>query len=163
MEILLTSIIPCGWSSCLISSSCILSSSSHLITNFDEFRILCGETLTGKYPSSLVVFRRFLHCCLVSTSIKTLPDFMGLTLSSSAFAIPSIAFFRTNAFKSSGIFLSAASMIRNLGHLSSSCISLVRFEDSFWVGVEVEHGDDVFLCLFMLIKVWWGLEVYLQD
>ena len=74
------------------------------MTNFDEFRVQCGETLTGKYPSSLVVFRRFLHCCLVSTLIKTLPDFVGLTLSSSEFAIPSIAFFRTNAFKSSGTF-----------------------------------------------------------
>ena len=135
----------------------------NLMTNFDEFRVLCGETLTGKYPSSLVVFRKFLHCCFVSTSIKTLPEFMGLTLSSSAFAIPSIAFFRTNAFKSNGIFLSPAPMIRNLGHLSSSWISLVWFEDWFWVGVEVDHGDDVFLCLFMLIMVWWGLEICLQD
>ena len=91
--------IPCGLSSFLIYCSSILSSSSHLMTNFDEFRALCGETLTGKKPSSLVVSRRFLHCCFVSTSIKTRPHFIGLTLSSSAFAIPSIAFFKTNAFK----------------------------------------------------------------
>ena len=106
---------------------------------------------------------RFLHCCFVSTSRKTLPDFMGLTLPRSAFAIPSIAFFSTNAFKLSGIFLSAASMMRNFGNWLSSWFSLVWFEDWFWVGVEVEHGGDVLFCLFMLIMVWWGLEVCLQD
>ena len=41
-------LIPCGWSSFLISSSSIVSSSSHLMTNFEEFRVLCGETFTGK-------------------------------------------------------------------------------------------------------------------
>ena len=155
--------IPCGWSSCLISSSCFWSSSSHSMTNFDEFRVLCGEILTGKYPSSSVVIGRFLHCCFVSTSIKTawfhgfdIVQF-GICHSIDCF------FFRTNAFKFNGIILSAASMIRNLGDLSSSWISLVWFEDWFWVGVEVEHEDDVFLCLFMLRVVWWVLEVCLQD
>ena len=48
MDILLTAMIPCGWSSFLISSSSILSSSSHLMTNFVELRVLCGETFTGR-------------------------------------------------------------------------------------------------------------------
>ena len=53
MEILLTAMIPCGWGSFLISSSSILSSSSHLMTNFDEFRVLCGETFTNKIAQEL--------------------------------------------------------------------------------------------------------------
>ena len=48
MEILLTAMIPCGWSSFFIYFPSILSSSSHLITTFDGFRVLCGETFTGK-------------------------------------------------------------------------------------------------------------------
>ena len=145
MEILFTAIIPCGWSSFFISSSSILSSSSHLMTNFDEFRVLCGETFTGKKPRSLIVFRGFLHCCFVSTSINTLPDFIGFTLSSSAFAIPSIAFFKTNAFKFSGTFWSAASMMRNLGHWLSFWFSLVWFEVLFEV---------LFLC--RVVHHMWG-------
>ena len=153
MEILLTAMIPCGWSSCLISSFSILSSSSHLMKNFDAFRVLCCETITGKYPSSLVVFRRFLHCCFVSTSIKTLPDFIGLTLSSSAFAIPSIAFFKTNAFKSFQTFLSAASMMRNIGHwYISSWFPLVWFKVLF---------EAMFLS--RVVHHMWGNSGYIPD
>ena len=86
----------------LISSSSILSSSSHLMTKFDEFRVLCDETFTGKYPSSLVVFRSFLHCCFVSTSIKT--DFIGLHCRVRHLPFHQLLFFITNAFKSSGNF-----------------------------------------------------------
>ena len=70
---------------------------------------------------------------------------MGFTLSSSAFAIPSIAFFRTNAFKSSEIFWSAASMMRNLGHWLSSWFLLVWFEVLF---------EAIFLC--RVVHHMWG-------
>ena len=70
---------------------------------------------------------------------------MGFTLSSSAFAIPSIAFFRTNAFKSSGTFWSAASMMRNLGHWLSFSFSLVWFEVLF---------EAIFLC--RVVHHMWG-------
>ena len=96
MEIRLTSVVRC-W-----SSSSIFTSFSHLMKNFDEFRVLFDGTLTGKLSSGLLVFKRFLCCCFVSISTKT--DFIGLTLSSSAFAILLIAFFRTITFKSNGIF-----------------------------------------------------------
>ena len=87
----------------------------------------------------------FLHSCFVSTSIKTLPDFIGFTLSSSAFAIPPIAYFKTNAFKFSGTFWSAASMMRNLGHWLSSWFSLVWFEVFF---------EAIFLC--RVVHHMWG-------
>ena len=142
MEIRFTAMIPCGWSSFLISSSSILFSSLHLMTQFDELRVLCGETFTGRWPRSLVVFKRFLHCCFVSTSINTLHDFIGFTLSSSAFAIPSIAFFKTNAFEFNGTFWSAASMMRNLGHWLSSWFSHVWFKvlfEAIFLGRVVHH------------------------
>ena len=53
IEILLTAMIPCGWF--FLSSTSTVSSSSHLMKKFDEFKVLCGESLTGKYPSCWVV------------------------------------------------------------------------------------------------------------
>ena len=69
-EIRLTAIIPCGLSSFFISSSSMLSSSTHLMTNFLEFNVRWGVTLTGIEPISIVVLKRFLLWCFFSTSIK---------------------------------------------------------------------------------------------
>ena len=87
-EIRLTAIIPCGSSSFLISSSSMLSSSTHLMTNFLEFNVRWGVTLTGIEPISIVVLKRFLIWCFFSTSIKMLPDFIGLHCLGRPFAMP---------------------------------------------------------------------------
>ena len=129
--------IPFRWSYFVISTSSILSRSHiwwKILMNLGFCvvkRQQVNSTGVWLYSGDL------LHCCIVSTSIKTLPDFIGLSLSSSAFAIPSIALFKTNAFKSSGTFLPAASMMRNHGHLLSSWFSLVWFEVWF---------EAIFLC-----------------
>ena len=94
-----------------------------------------------------------------------LPDFIGLHCLGHTFAMPSTAFLSVNTFRSSGMFLSVASMMRNRGHwlsfwivwLSSWLFSLICV-----AGIEVEHGGDILLCRFMLIMVWWGLEVCLR-
>ena len=153
-EIRLTAMIPCGSSSFLISSSSMLSSSTHLMTNFLEFNVRWGVTLTGIEPISIVVLKRFLLWCFFSTSIKMLPDFIGLHCLGCPFAMPSTAFLSVKTFRFSGIFLSAASMMRNRGHwLSFSFVSLGSWLISFvWVvGFEVEHGGDLLFCRFMLI------------
>ena len=97
-EIRLTAIIPCGSSSFLISSLSMLSSSTHLMTNFLEFNVRWGVTLTGIEPISIVVLKRFLLWCFFSTSIKMLPDFIGLHCLGRPFAMPSTAFLSVNTF-----------------------------------------------------------------
>ena len=162
-EIRLTAIIPCGSSSFFISSSSMLSSSAHLMTNFLEFNVGWGVTLAGIEPIIIVVLKRFLLWCFFSTSIKMLPDFIGLHCLGRPFAMPSTAFLSVNTFRFSGIFLSVASMMRNRGHwLSFWCVWLSSWLLSLdcVVGFEVEHGIDVSFCRFMLIMVWWGLVVF---
>ena len=93
---------------------------------------------------------------------KMLPDFIGLHCLGRPFAMPSTAFLSVNTFRFNGMFLSVASMMRNRGHwLSFWFVSLSSWFLSLdcVVGFEVEHGGDVLFCRFMLIMVWWGLEL----
>ena len=154
------------WFDSFLISSSMLSSSTHLMTNFLEFNVQWGVTLTGIEPISIVVLKRFLLWCFFSTSIKILPDSIGLHCLGRPFAMPSTAFLGVDTSRFNEMFLSVASMMRNHGHwLSFWFVWLYSwfFSLDCVVGFEVEHGGDVLFCRFMLIMVWWGLEVFLQD